>query len=266
MKKYRIILGVLFVIAIILGFARWKQEKEVFIGKRIREDQIIAFRDSATVEFFYKLPEDRQPVKIQVEVIVGDGGSPITGQIDVAPGETVTLGETKTGEALTPFVSGIFPGRILVFDSAGKVIERVEPLECRIYESTKDPYDAVKAFDVPAHSFVPRESELHPSYHKMRISLDYYEIYTALYSLSTEDRNLNIEIYVIIENQELMIAKACDVGPNSICMFFYTDKSVTDMMIPDQNYSAHIKYYYSDSGELYIEEDGEFEILHTSGT
>ena len=266
MKKYKIILGILFVIAVVIGFARWKEEQDRFVGKRVREDQIIAYRDSATVEFFYELPEDRQPVKIQVEVIVGDGGSPITGQIDVAPGETVTLGETKTGEAFTPFVSGIFPGRILVFDSAGKVIERVEPLECRIYESTKDSYDAVKAVDVPAHSFEPRKSEPHPSYHKMRINVEYYEIYTALYSLSTEDRDLDIEIYAIIENQELLIARACDVEPNSICMLFCTDRHVTDLMIPGQSYSAVIKYYYSDSGELYIEEEGEFEILNASGT
>ena len=47
MKKYKIILGILFVIAVVIGFARWKEEQDRFVGKRVREDQIIAYRDSA---------------------------------------------------------------------------------------------------------------------------------------------------------------------------------------------------------------------------
>ncbi len=232
-----------------------------FETKRMREDQIIAYRDSSIVEFFFALPEDCDPVTIQVEAVVGDGGSPITGLIDVAPGEIVTLGKTLTGDPFTPFVSGIFYGRILVFGADGKIIDRVEPLECRIHKSITDSYDSVKAFEVPEHTFEPGESEHHPSYHIMRINLNYYEIYTGLYSLFTQNRNLNIEIYVIIDNQEFLIAKACEVGPRSICNFFYTEKDVTDMMNPTETYYAVIRYYYSDTNELYIEENGEFEIL-----
>ena len=261
MRRYFIVFALLLLTVGIIIFFRLAQERENATGKRVREDQIIAYRDSAVVEFFYSQPYDAETVIIQVEVFAGDGGCPITGLITVEPGETVTFGETVNGKSFSAFASGIFEGRILVYDKNMKLINRVEPLECRIYESINSPYDSVKHNELMSIPLEPAESEPHPQHHVLRISQSKYEIYTDIHSLSTQNRNLNIEIYAIIDNQEHLIAKAYDVEPKSVCSLFYANRDVVDMLKADLKKSAVIRYYYSDSGELYIEETAEFEML-----
>lgn len=259
MKK---VVAIILLVVVVTGIviARLTLEQEAESRKRIREDQIIAYRDSSTVEFSYSQPKDERPVYIQVEVMAGDGGCPITGLIKVDPGETVSIGDTFNKKPYNSFAVGIYGGRILVFDEDMKLTKRVEPLECRIYESVNSSYDSVKLYDTPIVSFQPAASEDHSQHRILRINLNRYEIYTALPSLSTQDRNINIEIFSIIEGQEWLIARANNVEPNSICNLFYTDREVTDMM-SGQEYSARVKYSYCDSGEQYAEETAEFVIL-----
>ncbi len=232
-----------------------------FEGKRLREDQIIAYRDKGLVEFYFRLPEDAEPVEIRVEVVMGDGGYAMTDLLPVRPGETLTLAPTRDGKGYTPFVPGIFRGRILVFGASGKVIDRVEPLECRIYESENDPYDAVAEFERAPREIDPKETEYRPELYRMRLSLSTYEFNAALYSLATEARDLDIFVYASVDGEERLISTLRDVGPNSICMFFYAEPSVADRMKEGEEYEARIEFFYSDTGELYEETRGLIETI-----
>lgn len=230
-------------------------------GKRIREDQIVAYRDSNKVELFFHLSEKSDPVSIQAEIFRGDGGSPITEEIKVTPGETVTSATTITGEAYRAVLAGIFTGRILVFGDDGTVIERIEPLEVRVYNSVKDPYNSINSFNEPRGEVELDEEEIRPGFYRMRLYRHLYEIDTGIPSLRAEARNLDIKIYTVINGEELQIAEAKDIRPKSLCMNFYVKKEVVDMMDPESElYPALVKCFYTDSGELFETVQAEIEL------
>ena len=228
-----------------------EQPTQEFTEKRIREDQIIAYRDKGIVEFYYHLLEKNEPVSIQVEIVLGDGGYALTNLLSVQPGDTLTTAPTRDGEGYTPFVPGIYGGRILVFNSNGKVIDRVEPLECRLYESWQDSYDAVKESEPPSKEIYPDATEYRPEFYSMSLNLDTYEVSAGLYSLRTEARNLDINVYVNADDKDYLIASIKEVKPKSIYTFFYADRTVADLLKADTVYEARVEFRYSDTGELF---------------
>ena len=234
-----------------------EQSVQEFMGKRIREDQIIAYRDKGIVEFYYHLPEKSDPVFIQVEIVLGDGGYALTDPLEVQPGDTMTVAPTREGEGFTPFVPGVYGGRILVFSPEGKVVDRVGQLECRLYESWLDPYDTVKETEPPPIEIDPAESEYRPEFYSMILDMNTCEISAGLYSLRTEARNLDIDVYVNVGNQEYLVASIKEVKPKSIYTYFYADQTVADQLKADTVYEARVEFRYSDTGEVYEITKGE---------
>ena len=115
---------------------------------RQNENQIVAFRDSSRVEYYYENPEDSGPVDLQLQLII-DGPYTVA-EATLLPGETGTLTQTLRGEPYTPFVPNVYTGRILVFDhETGRLKERVYGLEFRLNDSDDDPNDALQPAPAP---------------------------------------------------------------------------------------------------------------------
>ena len=228
-------------------------------GKRQRDDEIIAYRDTGTVEFFYHHPEDSDPAEIRVEVLI-DAGYELTGKIPVQPGQTLTSAPTRDGQGYDVFVAGIYGGRILVFDAEGKVIDRVEGLSCRLYESYSDPYDALQPQE-PRELQLEEGEERRPDETGMRVDLDLYEMYTAIHGLSTQARDLDVLVYVTIDEQEYLICTIEDLPPKTMYMYLYAEKDVADRMEKGRSYYGRVVSYYSDTGELLDDIPCNFETL-----
>ena len=163
-----IIIGII-CIAILSGIIILRSHR--FEPKRRSEEQVIAYKDCSKVELFFHNPADSSPVEIRVEVYIGDGPYDVA-RAAVQPDETVTLLETTDGEPFHYFGSGVFGGRILVFDlESGKLKERIEPLEFRIYQSYRDDYNALTPFEEYEREIILDDEEYRPDYLKMRVDL-----------------------------------------------------------------------------------------------
>ena len=193
--------------------------------------------------------------------MIGDGGYELTGKIPVQPGDTLTSAPTRDGKGFDPFIPGIYGGRILVFGPDGKVVDRAERTECRLYDHYDDPYDALKAPERHEPQIDPDGEEYVPEEYGMRVQLDLYEVYAGISSLSTVDRDLEIEITVDIDGETLPVTTLHDVRPKTLCMFFYIEKETADRMEKGQTYTGLVRMTYSDTGELYVEVPASFETL-----
>ena len=223
-----------------------------FEPKRRSEEQVIAYKDCSNVELFFHNPADSAPVEIRVEVYIGDGPYDVA-RTQVQPGETVTLLETIDGEPFHYFVSGVFGGRILVYDlESGKLKERIEPLEFRIYQSYKDDYDALTPFDEDEREIILDDEEYRPDYLKMRVDLKKEELRSGFYGLVSEWRELDSYVYAVLDGEKILIAKAERLPPRSITFELYLEPGVADMLTVGETVAnIRVDSYYSDTGEYY---------------
>lgn len=249
-KKLQIFSLILILTIGILVLYRYNSNR--FVPKRQNEDQVIVYQDSNKVELFFHNPSDSTPVEIRVEFYVGDGPYEVA-RAQVQPNETVTILETTDGEPYNHFVPGVYGGRILVYDlETGRLKERINPLEFRIYHSYRDAYDTLVPPVESDREVILDEEEYRPEYLKMRVDLKTEEIRTGIYGLASEWRELKTFIYVEINGEEILIAKADRVPPRTLIFDLYLEPGVADLLregsvIPN----AHVDSYYVDTGEFY---------------
>ena len=252
------VIAVLLVLALAAGGALfWRSRAQRFVPKRQNENEILAYQDSSTIELYYSCPKDFAPEELRVELCVGDG--PIeAARAVVQPGETVTQVQTKDGEPFRHFTSGIYTGRIVVFDEeTGRLKERLDALEFRIYSSCKDAYDALQPTVYEREERLD-EQEYRPPFLEMRVDLKYEEIRAGLWGLFSEWRDLNSYIYAQIRGQEVLVAKAEPVPPRSVFFQLYLEPGVADMLsVGDVISAVRVDSYYADTGELYDSIPGE---------
>lgn len=235
-------------------------------SKRLREDQIVCCHDSSTVELYYHNPYESRTVDIRAELCVGDGPIEIArGQ--VKPGETVTALQTRDGEPFDHFVAAIFSGRILVYDlESGRLLDRIEPLELRIYESSKDPYDSIAPLFSQEREPLLDEVEHRPKELKMKVDLKTEELSAGIYGLCAEWRDLKCYVYAEIDGQEVLVAKDERVGPRCIVFQLYLEPGIADMMEEGDYFPvARVDSYYADTGEFYDSIPAEiYQVVRTS--
>ena len=138
-KQSAVLLAAILVLAMLAACGQPKYKP-----KRIREDQIIVYHDLGTVEMYYSHPADAEPASIQAIFLIADGSYIISELRPVQPGETVTELSTRDGEGYPSFIPNVYRGQIVVYNSQGKVIDRLDR-EARLYGSYADDYDAIKA-------------------------------------------------------------------------------------------------------------------------
>ena len=219
--------------------------------KRQTENQILVYHDSDMVELYFHNPEDSGPVDIRVEFCVGDGPLEIA-RSDVQPGETVTLLHTRSGEPVLYFREGVYTGRILVYDlESGRLKERIEPLEFRIYPSYEDDYDSLQPSNAEREVILD-ETEYRPEHLMMRVDLKTEELNSGFYGLCAEWRELDVYVYARIGGREILIAKEDRLPPRSITFQLYLEPGVADLLSEGETIpEVRVDSYYSDTGEFY---------------
>ena len=234
--------------------------------KRQREDQILCYHDSSTIELYYQNPADSPAVEIRAELCVGDGPIEL-GRGTVRPGQTVTTVKTTDGKNCSHFVPDVYAGRILVYDlESGKLRERVEGLELRMYAFCRDSYDSLQPREPIEREIMLNETEYRPDLIKLRIDLKTEEIRCGLSGLNAEWRELDSYIYADIDGEDVLIAKGEKLPPRSVTFQLYLEPGVADFFqVGDPPRSAHVDSYYADTGELYDSITAEIsEVVRTS--
>ena len=223
-----------------------------FVGLRQREDQIIAYCDDPHVELYFHNPEDAPTVEIRPQVCF-DGGYDLTEPILVAPGETVTLASSPEPEGIYYFVPGIWYGRILVFDAgSGDLLDRVGDLEMRLYEHLGDDYDSLPQPEVHEVTIDPNDTDFRTDFYSMSADLKLEELLAGVSGLSSQDRDLDVRIWLTLDDGELLLARCPNLGPHSI--YYLTDMlpGTAERLEPDRVYEdGRVDVYYSDTGELW---------------
>ena len=252
-KKIAAFLAAALVLAMLAGCGRPRYKP-----KRIREDQIIVYHDLSTVEMYYSHPADAEPASIQAIFLIADGSYIISELRPVQPGETVTELSTFNGEGYSSFIPNVYSGQIVVYNSMGKVIERLDR-EARLYGSWTDDYDAIREPDpIPPENIELDEVEgYRPPHYVMRLDTDTYECSTALFALRSVNRYLAADIYVTVGGEEYLLGHVDDMFPKSVCMFFFAEKTPVDLMEKGASYPIRVLFYYQDTGELFEEVPGE---------
>lgn len=220
--------------------------------------QILAYQDSSQVQLYFHNPADAAPAEIRVELCVGDGPLEIA-RGEAQPGETVTLLQTRTGKPVLYFREGIYTGRILVYDlESGRLRERIEPLEFRIYPSYKDDYDSLQPPEETEREQHLDEAEQRPAEMKMRVNLKTEELESGFFGLFSEWRDLEVYVYAQINGQELLLARLERLPPRSVVFQLYLEPGVADLLTEGETISqVRVVSCYADTGELYDSIPGE---------
>ena len=249
MKNKKVLLIVLVLAAVSAGLTARRISSRRFVPKLQNEKQVIAYQDSGKVELYYHNPEDSAPVEIRIYIWAVDGSDEVARAL-VQPNETVTILE---GENVPRWRSGFYGGRILVFDSeSGRLKERIEPLEFRLYESSKDAYDSLVPPADTERKLVLEEKEHRIEKMQMSVNLKTEEIRAGINGLCAERRELNSYIYAEIDGEERLIAKSEHIAPNSIIFDIYLEPGIAGLLHEgDVILNAHTDSYYTDSGEFY---------------
>lgn len=250
-KKRTAILSVLFLALVCVGVLLYNHDHR-FVPKRHSDNQIIAYQDSSKVELYYHNSTDSSAVEIRVEVFYGDGPYEVS-RAQVQPGETITLLDTVDGKPYNHFRPGVFNGRILVFDlETGRLQDRVEPLEFRIYQSYKDDYDALLPPEEQEREIILDEKDYRPERIKIHIDLKTEELWSGFYGLSSEWRDLNTYVYAKINGEERLLAKAEQILPRSVIFQVYLEPGIADLLYMGFAVTdVRVDTYYADTGEFY---------------
>lgn len=266
MTRKKSILAVLLVLLLgAVGAGLYRYHTQRFVPKRQNEDQIIVYQDCNKVELFFHNPEDAAPVEIRVEVYIGDGPYEAA-RAQVQSGETVTLLETIDGKPFRYFVPGIFGGRILVYDlESGRLKDRIDPLEFRIYQSHRDAYDVLGSSEEHEREVHVDEKEHRPERLNMQVDLKTEQIRSGFYGLFAEWRNLNTYIYAQIDGKEVLVSKAENIPPRTLIFDLYLEPGVADLLeVGDTVADVRVDSYYADTGEFYDSIPGEiYEVIRT---
>ena len=252
MKNKKVLLIVLVLAAVSAGLTAWRISSRRFVPKLQNEKQVIAYQDSGKVELYYHNPENSAPTEIRVEVWMEDGSDEVV-RTAVQPGETVTLLERENAKSFRFDCPGIYGGRIMVYDlESGRLKERIEPLEFRLYESSKDAYDSLVPPADTERKLVLEEKEHRIEKMQMSVDLKTEEIRAGINGLCAERRELNSYIYAEIDGKERLIAKSEHIAPNSIIFDIYLEPGIAGLLHEgDVILNAHTDSYYTDSGEFY---------------
>lgn len=151
----------------------------------------------------------------------------------------------------------ILGGRILVYDAeTGRLRERVEPLEFRVYHSILDEYDALPP--LKEREVHVDDHEYRPDYLGMRVDLKTEEIWTGICGLFSEWRELNTYIYAAVDGEEILLAKQLNIRPRSGFYNPYLEPGVADLFLAGKEVQdIRIDSYYADTGEFYDSIPGE---------
>lgn len=247
----------------LLAAMRLTKHEDRHITVRKREDQIIAFRDSNVVEYYFNNRNGNDPVEIRIEVLL-DGYYTVAKEI-VPAGKIGTVGSTINGEPYYYFISGIYPGRILVFDmESGKLFERIENLEFRLYDSVNDPYDALVPIAAKEREVKLDEEEYRPSDYKMRADIKQEELIANLPGLFSEWRPLDSYVYAMVDGNEVLIAKAEEIMPRSIKVEIDLEDGAADLLEEGQIYTIRVESRYTDTQEVYDSIHGSVEVYRAA--
>ena len=265
-RKSRVLLIVSCMLVFALGLLatmRLTKHEDRHITVRKREDQIIAFRDSNVVEYYFNNRNGNDPVEIRIEVLL-DGYYTVAKEI-VPAGKIGTVGSTINGEPYYYFISGIYPGRILVFDmESGKLFERIENLEFRLYDSVNDPYEALVPTAAKEREVKLDEEEYRPSAYKMRADIKQEELIANLPGLFSEWRPLDSYVYAVIDGNEVLIAKAEEIMPRSIMVEIDLEEGAAELLEEGQIYTIRVESRYSDTQEAYDSIHGSVEVYRAA--
>ena len=226
---------------------------------RQNENQIVAFRDSSRVEYYYENPKDGGTVDLQLQLII-DGPYTVA-EATLLPGETGTLTQTLRGEPYTPFVPNVYTGRILVFDhETGRLKERVYGLEFRLYDSVDDPYDALQPAPASDREPVLSETENRLDHYQIYVYPDPEEMLIGLSGLDAQARNIDTKVYAIINGEEILAAEVDDIPPKSLYFVIDMELGVAGLLEEGVIYDVCVDSSYSDTGELFESVPGTMEI------
>jgi hypothetical protein len=256
-KVFLTILSFVAVIAVVVKQCYYHENQHSTMRKN--ENQIIAYRDSNVVEYYFSNQNGSVPVEIRIEVL-------LDGYYDVAK-ETIPAGEIGTesstinGDPYNYFVAGIYPGRILVFDlDSGKLRERIENLEFRLYDSISDSYDAISSPAPKEREVVLDEEEYRASNYSMRADIKQEELIAYISGLFSEWRSIDSYIYVSVDGKDVLMAKAEEIAPRSIMVEIDLEPGVADILEEGKTYSIHVDSYYNDTKEAYDSIPGVVEV------
>lgn len=220
-----------------------------YTPKLLHEDEVILSHDHPVVEFCFENKQDAA-VDIVVELLI-DGPYELC-RARVLPGEKLTQLSRADGKPFDVFLPGLYGGHILVFHAeSGELIERIAPLQVRLYESYRDGYDELP--QQPAPSALPLDEEEHrPEYLIISAELERLELYTGLYGLKSEDRALDSFVYVSIDGEDVLLAKVEGLGHRCMQFMLYLEKEAASLLEAGGFYpDARVDSYYSDSGQFY---------------
>lgn len=249
--------GAIFVILFLVKHS--PRNDNQFESKRLTENQIIAYRDSNVVEYYFDNQSGTEPAEIIIEVQL-DGYYNVAKET-IPAGETGMTGTTINGEPYSYFVAGIYPGRILLFDyKSGKLKARIDNLEFRLYNSVNNPYDALVPQAASEREMKLDEEEQRPSGYQMRADIKQEELIANIPGLFSEWRPLDSHIYAIIDGNEVLIARAEGIAPRSLLIELDLEEGAADVLKEGQTYDIRVDSVYSDTQEFYDSISGSVEV------
>ncbi len=246
--------------AVLRPVARNSRHENMRSTMRRNENQIIAYRDSSVVEYCFSNQNGDKPVEIRIEVLL-DGYYNVAKEI-VAAGETATTGSTISGEPYNVFIAGIYPGRILVFDcESGKLTERIDHLEFRLYDSMDDPYEALAPSAAAEREIKLDEQEYRASGYVMRADIKQEELIANISGLFAEWRSLDSYIYASIDGVDVLIARAEGIVPRSVVVEIDLENGAAALLEAGKTYEIRVDSVYSDTQEAYDSIPGTVEVF-----
>ena len=249
-----------------VGFVIFKSKDQRYVPKRQNNDQIIVYQDSNKVELYFHNPESSVPVDIRVGFYWGDGPYEIA-RAEVQPGETVSTLETSVGDMYEHLAPGIYSGRILVYDlETGVLLDRLEPLEFRIYHSVRDEYEILKAPEEQHFEATLDEQEYRPEHLKISIDLKTQKLRSGFYGLVAEPRELDTLVFVRINGEEILFSKAEKIPPRSMLFEMNLEPGIAEILsVGDVISDVHVDSFYSDTKEFYDSIPAEiYEVVQSS--